>query len=74
MSTANCTRHFHACDCREAMFDGILRSMRTTASFLKQLTGPDMSVSAGDMFLRARALEADIRALIARATDQGEMK
>lgn len=71
MSAANCTTHFHACDCREAMFAEMAEAAESAAAILNELTEPDMSVSAGNIYLRARAVEADLRALIARATDQG---
>lgn len=52
----------------------LLDAAESAAAILNELTEPDMSVSAGNIYFRARALEADIRAIIARATDQGEMK
>lgn len=74
MSAKHCTTHHYACDCREAMFAEMVDAAESAAAILNELTEPDMSVSAGNIYLRARAVEADIRALIARATDQGEMK
>ena len=74
MTIPICTTHHYACDCREAMFAEMVDAAESAAAILNELTEPDMSVSAGNIYLRARAVEADIRALIARATDQGEMK
>lgn len=67
----NCTTHHHACDCREAMFVEMVEALKTTTSELKvflamlysERTRAELQVVVG----RAAAL-------IARATDQGEMK
>ena len=70
----NCTTHHKACDCREAMFADMFYTLENARAIFDQLVTPDMSASPHDIYFRAKNLEAHMRALIARATDQGEMK
>ena len=76
----NCTTHHHACDCREAMFSEMLSLARDLMKYddiLRSYAGPYDRLCDGD-FAEADAaydrLILKARALIARATDQGEMK
>ena len=73
MSAKHCTTHHKACDCREAMFAEMLDALRE--AMLPY--GPyDMAVSKTKGQHKNSLLEwgDKTRALIARATDQGEMK
>ena len=80
MTTPNCTTHHKACDCREAMFSEMLSLARDLMKYddiLRSYAGPHDRLFDGD-FARADAAYDNLilkgRALIARATDQGEMK
>ena len=65
MSAANCTTHHKACDCREAMFADTLDALAKVVSCFDIKDG--LSVRDEQAIKHAASV-------IARATDQGEMK
>jgi len=71
----NCTTHFHACDCREAMFAEMVDELKAS---LGHLLNAKIDLETGAPKATAiRTLDGGIsraRAAIARATEQGEMK
>lgn len=84
----NCTTHHKACDCREAMFAEILEVIRDAEWALEGMVeyedlGDECPRIEGFELCGATCCEhsgcaverlQNTRALIARATDQGEMK
>lgn len=71
MSAKNCTTHHHACDCREAMFAEMVELLSFIIDGLPEKPNPVGMYSLGAV---SAAVVDDSRVLIARATDQGEMK
>lgn len=73
MTAPNCTTHHYACDCREAMFAEMVEALQE--SMLPY--GPyDMAAYSAQGAHLNSILDWGVktRAIIARATDQGEMK
>lgn len=71
----NCTTHHYACDCREAMFAEMVVEIKAA---LGHLLNAKIDLETGAPKATAiRTLDGGINrahAIIARATDQGEMK
>lgn len=75
MTAPNCTTHFHACDCREALFGEMVEALAELANSIeRRWEGETDRKRANSVSPRTEEALIAARALIARATDQGEMK